>query len=66
MPYSDVAVHTNPVNDTVHILSYGDLVLDTEQHLAKFKGEYIELSNREWAILMALLSHPNKISLKVI
>ena len=51
----------NPVNDTAHILSYGDLVLDTEQHLAKFKGEYIELSNREWAILMALLSHPNKI-----
>jgi len=51
----------NPVNDTAHILSYGDLVLDTEQHLAKFKGEYIELSNREWAILMALVSHPNKI-----
>ena len=51
----------NPVNDTAHILSYGDLVLDTEQHLAKFKGEYIELSNREWVILMALVSHPNKI-----
>ena len=51
----------NPVNNTAHILSYGDLVLDNEQHLAKFKGEYIELSNREWAILMALLSHPNKI-----
>ncbi|UIP25923.1 response regulator transcription factor [Acinetobacter towneri] len=51
----------NPVNNTAYILSYGDLVLDTEQHLAKFKGEYIELSNREWAILMALVSHPNKI-----
>ncbi|WP_374663310.1 response regulator transcription factor [Acinetobacter sp.] len=43
------------------ILSYGDLVLDVEQHLAKFKGEYIDLSNREWAILIPLVTHPNKI-----
>ena len=27
----------------------------------KFKGEYIDLSNREWAILLPLVSHPNKI-----
>ena len=43
------------------VLVYGDLVLDVEQHLAKFKGEYLELSNREWAILIPLVSHPNKI-----
>ncbi len=43
------------------ILSYGDLILDIEQHLAKFKGEYIDLSNREWAILIPLVTHPNKI-----
>ncbi|MFC6051996.1 DNA-binding response regulator PmrA [Acinetobacter sp. Ac_877] len=43
------------------ILSCGELVLDVEQHLVKFKGEYIELSNREWAILLPLVSHPNKI-----
>ncbi|WP_374574801.1 response regulator transcription factor [Acinetobacter sp.] len=42
-------------------LSYGDLVLDVEQRLAKFKGEYLDLSNREWAILIPLVSHPNKI-----
>ena len=43
------------------LLSYGDLVLDIEQHLVKFKGEYIDLSNREWAILIPLVTHPNKI-----
>ena len=43
------------------VLAYGDLVLDVEQHLAKFKGEYIDLSNREWAILIPLVTHPNKI-----
>lgn len=43
------------------VLVRGDLVLDVEQHLAKFKGEYLELSNREWAILIPLVSHPNKI-----
>lgn len=42
-------------------LKSGDLELDVEQHLAKFKGEYIELSNREWAILVPLVSYPNKI-----
>lgn len=42
-------------------LIYGDLVLDVEQRLAKFKGEYLDLSNREWAILIPLVSHPNKI-----
>ena len=43
------------------VLVCGDLVLDVEQHLAKFKGEYLELSNREWAILIPFVSHPNKI-----
>lgn len=43
------------------IIHYGDLTLDIEQHLAKFKEEYIDLSNREWAILISLVSHPNKI-----
>lgn len=49
------------LQDTLKILSYGDLVLDVEQHIAKFKGQYIDLSNREWAILTPLVSHPNKI-----
>ncbi len=48
------------------LLKSGDLVLDVEQHLATFKGQQIELSNREWAILIPLVSHPNKIFLKQI
>ncbi len=48
--------------DITHpILSYGDLSLNVDLHLAEFKGQSIEFSNREWAILMPLLSHPNKI-----
>ena len=43
------------------LLKSGDLVLDVEQHLATFKGQQIELSNREWAILIPMVSHPNKI-----
>ncbi len=43
------------------LLSHGDLTLNVEQHSAVFKGKGIELSNREWAILTAFLSYPNKI-----
>ncbi|OTG93017.1 response regulator transcription factor [Acinetobacter sp. ANC 3832] len=43
------------------LLTNGDVVLDVEQHIAKLKGEEVELSNREWAILTPLMTHPNKI-----
>lgn len=42
-------------------LRYGDLVLDVEQHIALLNGQELELSNREWAILVPLVSYPNKI-----
>ena len=44
-----------------NILQYADLVLDIDQYLAKFKGESLDLSKSEWAILIPLVSHPNKI-----
>ena len=47
--------------DTNKKLSHGSLELDLEQHIALFNGQAIELSNREWSILMAMLNHPNKI-----
>ena len=47
--------------DTHKKLSHAGLELDMEQHHALFNGQMIELSNREWSILGALLSHPNKI-----
>lgn len=43
------------------ILKHGELILDIEQHLARYKGQYVDLSNREWAILIPLVTHPNKI-----
>ncbi|MBF7686824.1 response regulator transcription factor [Acinetobacter rathckeae] len=46
---------------TEKILSNNELILDVEQHIAKYKGQTIELSNREWAILTPLMTHPNKI-----
>ena len=49
------------LQDSLRTLAYGGLVLDVEQHIAKFQGQYIDLSNREWAILIPLVSHPNKI-----
>lgn len=54
------------LQDSLRTLAYGGLVLDVEQHIAKFQGQYIDLSNREWAILIPLVSHPNKIFLKPI
>lgn len=42
-------------------LAHSGLELDLEQHIALFNGQAIELSNREWSILMAMLNHPNKI-----
>ena len=43
------------------ILKNGEVVLDVEQHIATLRGSTIELSNREWAILIPLMTHPNKI-----
>lgn len=42
-------------------LKYGNLELDLELHVAKFNNEIIEFSNREWAVLVPLMSFPNKI-----
>ena len=47
--------------DTNKKLSHSGLELDLEQHIALFNGQAIELANREWSILMAMLNHPNKI-----
>ncbi|MDR6630021.1 two-component system response regulator QseB [Acinetobacter lwoffii] len=47
--------------DTNKKLSHSGLELDLEQHIALFNGQAIELSNREWSILIAMLNHPNKI-----
>ncbi|MDM1246371.1 response regulator transcription factor [Acinetobacter sp. R933-2] len=55
------ANQTKSLQANAEILKNGDLVLDVEQHLAIFKGEAIELSKREWAILIPLMTHPNKI-----
>ncbi|TCB38153.1 response regulator transcription factor [Acinetobacter sp. ANC 4910] len=49
-----------PSSETL-MLRYGDLVLDVEQHIALLHGQELELSNREWAILVPLVSYPNKI-----
>ncbi|MCU4413984.1 response regulator transcription factor [Acinetobacter sp. WU_MDCI_Axc73] len=43
------------------ILKSGDVTLNIEKHVATVKGQEIELSNREWAILIPLMTHPNKI-----
>lgn len=43
------------------VLKYGHLELDLEFHTAKYHNEIIELSNREWAVLVPLMSFPNKI-----
>lgn len=43
------------------ILKYGKLYLDLELHTAKYDNVSIELSNREWAVLIPLMRFPNKI-----
>lgn len=49
------------VSNETSVLRYGELVLDVEQHIALLSGQELELSNREWAILVPLVSYPNKI-----
>ena len=49
------------IGQATNLLKNGDIVLDVEQHIATLKGETVELSNREWAILIPLMTHPNKI-----
>ena len=52
---------TAQLKNQSHLLKSGDLTLDVEQHLATFKGQHLELSNREWAILIPMVTHPNKL-----
>ncbi len=49
------------LGQATNLLKNGDVVLDVEQHIATLRGEAVELSNREWAILIPLMTHPNKI-----
>ncbi|MDN5434509.1 MAG: response regulator transcription factor, partial [Acinetobacter sp.] len=49
------------IGNASNLLKNGEIVLDVEQHIATLKGETVELSNREWAILIPLMTHPNKI-----
>ncbi|RLZ11180.1 DNA-binding response regulator [Acinetobacter sp. 2JN-4] len=56
---------TAQLKNQSQLLKCGELVLDVEQHLATFKGQQVELSNREWAILIPMVTHPNKIFSKV-
>ena len=42
-------------------LKYAGLELDLDQHIALYQQKPVEFSNREWAILVALMTHPNKI-----
>lgn len=53
--------HRDPTTTEQALLCYGDLSLDLNQHIAKYKGDIIEFSQREWAVLTPLLSFPNKI-----
>ena len=43
------------------VLRSGDVILNVEKHVATLNGQEVELSNREWAILIPLMTHPNKI-----
>lgn len=43
------------------LLQHGDLSLDLTAHTAKFKDKDLELSKKEWAIVQALMTHPQKI-----
>ena len=49
------------VLDSAQKLSHAGLELDLEQHIAIYQTQSLELSNREWSILTAMLQHPQKI-----
>lgn len=49
------------IQEESQILKYGKLYLDLELHTAKYDNVSIELSNREWAVLIPLMRFPNKI-----
>lgn len=46
---------------TQHKLCSGEIELDISLHQATRAGQVVELSKREWAILVPLMSYPKKI-----
>lgn len=47
--------------EPIKLLEYSGLTLDADQHIAIYNGSVLDLSNREWALLVPLMSHPQKI-----
>lgn len=50
-----------PAMQKSKLWTHAGLSLNEDTYEAKFEGELIELSKKEWVILLALLEHPNKI-----
>ncbi len=43
------------------LITYGDIVIDTTNHLVFYKGDTIPLARREYALLSVLLERPGKV-----
>jgi len=52
------------VKEKQKVLKYKDLVLDPEAVEVRVKGQLINLTAREFAILELMMSHPNKVFTK--
>jgi two-component system, OmpR family, alkaline phosphatase synthesis response regulator PhoP len=50
---------TGSTPQAVHLLQIGSLSLDVDQHMLHVSGELVEVTPTEFALLKALMQHPN-------
>lgn len=53
--------HPTPVSDKSQTISYGQLVLDTEQHAVWWDNKPVALTATEFAMLIQFLKHPKRV-----
>ncbi|MBD5520809.1 MAG: response regulator transcription factor [Lachnospiraceae bacterium] len=59
-----VQLRNSDVNETVHVLSYDDIILDTNTHVVTIESSEVKLTRTEYAILKLLMQNPTQVITK--
>ena len=59
-----VQLRNSDVSEAVHVLSYDDIILDTNTHIVTIDSSEIKLTRTEYAILKLLMQNPTQVITK--
>lgn len=59
-----VQLRNSDVNETVHVLSYDEIILDINTHIVTIDSSEVKLTRTEYAILKLLMQNPTQVITK--